>query len=380
MKKIAIFASGNGSNAENIYKFFANGSRISVPLIIYDRPDAGIAERMKNYPDVQTLYVPAEVWKENPAAILDILGKEDIDLVALAGFLRFIPREITEAYAGRMLNIHPSLLPAYGGPGMYGHKVHKAVIAAGETKSGVTVHYVSEVIDGGDILMSREVEIEPGETPESLEEKIHAVEYDLYPRAIVAALQKLDSEKAGTANASQITDDSEPAAIAEEAVVITEDVPQNPPSIPGVTPPPSPAEEWAETLGINYDEEKFRSAAGSHSMQPEDAVNPQSNPASQWQGVPQQPRQAPGAPEQPGQPTDKMPPTYLVWAVVMTVLCCLPAGIVAIIFSCQVSSKFYAGDLAGAIHASERAQIWIIVSFVLGIMTNTLYLPLMLLF
>lgn len=350
MKKIAILASGSGTNAENIYKFFANGNRVRVPLVIYDRAKAGVAERMAAYPDVKTLYFPKSAWVENPSEILDVLKAEGIDMVVLAGFLRFVPKELTEAYAGRMLNIHPSLIPAHCGPGMYGEKVHESVIAAGDKKSGVTVHYVSDVVDGGEILMQEEVEVEEGETPESLAQKIHKVEYSLYPRAIVAALSRLGSA-------------------AETGAV--------PPAIPGMTPPPlaSPAEEWAETLGVNYDPEKAFPAAKPNDA---DSSAEEASESAAVQGAEQVPTAAEGYPRR--QDGEKMPPTYLVWAVVMTVLCCLPAGIVAIIFACQVSSKFYAGDYAGALLASERAQIWIIVSFVLGVMANTLYLPLMMLF
>ncbi|MDE6272548.1 MAG: CD225/dispanin family protein [Muribaculaceae bacterium] len=365
MKKIAIFASGNGSNAENIYQFFSNGNRVRVPLVIYDRINAGVADRMAKYPDVKTVYIPKSTWQENPQEIIDLLRHEEIDLIVMAGFLRFAPKELTEAFAGRMLNIHPSLIPAHCGPGMYGDKVHQAVIAAGDAKSGVTVHYVSDIIDGGEILMQEEVEVAEGETAESLAQKIHEVEYSLYPRAIVAALARLDSQEL------------------------------NPPAIPGVTPPPtpSPAEEWAETLGVSYNPEKICQTDNSaENLQNtlESNQNPeqfQSQLQSQLQN-PQQPGIPAGSrthyPTEPGQSSgqleEKMPSTYLVWSVVMTLLCCLPAGVVAIIYSCQVSSKFYAGDFAGAMRASERAQIWIIISFVLGVMVNTLYFPLMMLF
>ncbi|MDE6812019.1 MAG: CD225/dispanin family protein [Muribaculaceae bacterium] len=347
MKKIAIFASGSGTNAENIYKFFANGNRVSVPLVIYDRSGAGVAERMAKYPGVETLHIPGRVWKEHPEEILDLLKKEDIDLVVLAGFLRFVPNLLTEAYSGRMLNIHPSLLPAYGGAGMYGDKVHEAVIAAGERRSGVTVHYVSDRMDEGEILMQEEVEVTPEDTPESLAHKIHQIEYSLYPRAIVAALSGMREE--------------------------------NPPVIKGVTPPPmpTPAEEWAETLGVEYDPEKVAIQEGPAAGDTELVGGAGSG------------EEYPGATggfgghdysAEKGKEEEKMPPTYLVWAVVMTVLCCLPAGIAAIVFACQVSNRFYAGDVEGARRASRNAEIWIIVSFVLGVMANTLYLPLMLLF
>lgn len=377
MKKIAILASGSGTNAENIYNFFANGNRVRVPLVIYDRKSAGVAQRMEKYPDVNIQYIPGSVWKENPSQIVDLLRQQEIDLVVLAGFLRFVPDELTEAFAGRMLNIHPSLIPAHCGPGMYGDKVHRSVIEAGDKKSGVTVHYVSNVVDGGEILMQEEVDVAENETPESLAQKIHAIEYKLYPRAIVAALNRLSTpppmlpaDEEGLGKPEEATPEE---VIATEEVITTEiPEPLSPPAIPGVTPPPSPAEEWARTLGMNFDEEKINSVnTADHGIQNGNDAGSAVPPAAGATG---------NTFPQPGDENRKMPPTYLVWSVIMTLLCCLPAGVVAIIFACQVSSKFYAGDMEGAEKASERAQIWIIVSFVLGVMANTLYLPLMMLF
>ena len=369
MKKIAILASGSGTNAENIYKFFSNGNRVRVPLVIYDRAKAGVAERMAKYPDVATAYFPKSGWNEHPEEILDILQNEDIDLVVLAGFLRFVPKELTEAYAGRMLNIHPALIPAHCGPGMYGDKVHQAVIAAGDNKSGVTVHYVSDVMDGGEILMQEEVDVAEDETPESLARKIHAVEYSLYPRAIVAALSRLDAETRQSASGI------------DPAGTTSASRPETPPTIKRVTPPPTPtpAEEWADALGVAFDPDKVEMAMHQDNpAHPAPAINiPDQGTHPARPGNFNQGFNAGGVNHDNN---EKMPPTYLVWSVVMTVLCCLPAGIAAIIFSCQVSSKFFAGDYAGAVKASQRAEIWIIVSFVLGVLANTLYLPLTLLF
>ncbi|MDE6246975.1 MAG: phosphoribosylglycinamide formyltransferase [Muribaculaceae bacterium] len=347
MKNLAILASGSGTNAENIYNFFSRGNRVRVSLIIYDRASAGVAPRMQAY-GVETVYVPKSVWLEHPEEIIDILRAHEIDLVVLAGFLRVIPPQITAAYPDRIINIHPSLLPAYGGMGMFGHKVHEAVIAAGETKSGVTVHYVSDEVDGGEILMQEEVEITPEDTPATLEEKIHSVEYSLFPRAIVAALRKLDDRP-----------------VEHPATGTT-----------GATPPPipTPAEEWAETLGVKYDESKIMPPPmpGTSDTPVNDAVEDTAATAMVSSQMVQHHNKA-----QDDMPA--MPSTYLVWSVIMTVLCCLPAGIVAIIFSTQVSSKYYAGDIEGAKKASDRAQIWIIVAFVIGVLFNTLYLPLALL-
>ncbi|MDE5552590.1 MAG: CD225/dispanin family protein, partial [Muribaculaceae bacterium] len=354
MKNIAIFASGSGTNAENIYRFFDRGNRIAVSLVIYDRKDAGVAERMRQY-GVETVYIPGSVWRERPQEILNLLMLKNIDLVVLAGFLRMVPDVITSAYAGRILNIHPSLLPAYGGKGMYGHHVHQAVIANRETKSGVTVHYVTPECDGGEILMQQEVSITPDDTPETLEAKIHPVEYDIYPRAIVAALSRLD-------NAPAIPTSQQPGGNAPSPDAPTVSVQAD-----ATTPPPVPrsgrtaAEEWADALHIQYTPGQQPPAYHS---------NPELPPAPA--GAPNQPAgsryTAPGV-----NPAD-MPPTNLVWAVIVTVLCCTIPGIVAIIMSSKVSSRYYAGDIEGAKRASTAVEWWVIISFILGILSATLYL------
>ena len=357
MKKIAIFASGTGSNAENIARFFSNGNRVKVDLLIYDRRDAPVAEKMRAL-DVETLFLPAEVWTGRPDEIVTILEQRGIDLVVLAGFLRHVPKPLTRAFTGRMINIHPSLLPAYSGKGMYGHKVHEAVVAAGETRSGASVHYVTDRLDEGEILMQEVVEVTPDDTPATLEAKVHETEYSLYPRAIVAALAKIDTADSGTATTTGAEEPDRPVAA------------------------PAPGEEWAEALGVSYDPAKLPPAypgavpppvPGGGAPVPPDAATRQPAADSRAGSYSDVLRR------NYGEEVPKMPPTCLVWAVVSTVCCCLPAGIVAIIFSSQVSSKYYAGDLEGATRASERAQIWIIVSFVLGVLANTLYLPIALL-
>lgn len=352
MKKLAILASGEGTNAENIFRFFANGNRVKVELVIYDRRDAPVAARMRAL-GADTLYLPAEVWTSRPGEIVDLLRQREIDLVVLAGFLRILPAEVTSAFSGRILNIHPSLLPAYGGAGMYGGRVHKAVIDAGERKSGATVHLVDETIDGGRIIMQEEVYVHPDDTPESLSRRVREAEFRLYPQAIVSHLRTLD------------------APVVSEADPLEDQASSIPPA-----PPTSPGQAWAETLGVAYDPTKLPPSYPGAVPPPIPATDPSSVAAAK--------AFAPSAAAMPQSPADqtegKMPPSYLVWAVVMTVFCCLPAGVVAIIFASQVSSRFYAGDIDGARRASDRAQIWIIVSFVLGVLVNTLYLPVALLF
>ncbi|MDE7080456.1 MAG: phosphoribosylglycinamide formyltransferase [Muribaculaceae bacterium] len=377
MKKIAILCSGNGTNAEHIYDYFAHGNRVKVELVIYDRPDAPVAERMRAR-DVDTLFLPPEVWTDRPDEIVTLLMQRGIDLVVLAGFLRHVPETITRAFTGRMLNIHPSLLPAYSGKGMYGRRVHEAVIAAGDTRTGATVHYVTDRLDAGEILMQEEVEVSPDDTAESLEQKVHQVEYSLYPRAIMAALGRLDNITAAPQPAGQF-----PAPPAPPAPPASPAEPGQAPGQQAQAESPSaqpresltPGEEWADTLGVAYDPTK---------LPPEyPGAVPPPIPGGHAKEAPSHQASHPvpaGAAASGPQPDAPMPPAYLVWAVIMTVLCCLPAGVVAIIYSTQVSSKYYAGDMEGARRCSERAQIWIIVSFVIGVLVQSLYLPVALLF
>lgn len=343
MHKIAILASGNGSNAENIVRRFHDGNAIRTVVVVSDHADAGVHERMHNL-GVETITLPAEVWKTRPAEVIDLLESHGVEMVVLAGFMRKVHPAIVEMYDGRMLNLHPSLLPAYGGKGMYGHHVHEAVIAAGEKRSGATVHYVTDIMDGGEILMQGEVEVTPDDTPATLEAKVHEVEFDIYPRAIVKAFDRLDRE---AAKATEHTENIEKKATASP------------------TPPPTPHgtqnEQWAEVLKVDYDaEEAARRATNAETRA--SISGPSNTPA---------PRQRP-----PQYHSEPMPPTYLLWAVVMTVFCCLIPGIIAIIYSSQVSSKYLAGDIEGARRASRRAEGWIIASFVLGVLSATLYLPL----
>lgn len=190
MTRIAIFASGSGTNAENLARKFQNNDRISISLILTNRKNAGVIDRVKDY-DIPVLYIPNSTWDNSPAKIPEILKEYDIDLIVLAGFMHFIAPPIVAAFKNRILNIHPSLLPAYGGKGMWGHHVHEAVIKAREAKSGVTVHYVTEEIDGGEIILQKSIDVLPDDTPETLENRIHLLEYELYPEAVLKAVENI---------------------------------------------------------------------------------------------------------------------------------------------------------------------------------------------
>jgi phosphoribosylglycinamide formyltransferase 1 len=185
-RRLAVFASGGGSNFQAIHEGWRTGRHPWQPvLVIANRSSAGVLERARQ------LGVPAEVYgrehwgPEAPAeALLAGLAAAQVEAVALAGFLKRVPRSLVEAYRGRMLNIHPALLPAFGGPGMYGHHVHEAVHAAGCRVSGATVHFVDEDYDRGPILLQRCVDLDPADGPDEIAARVLAVEHDLYCDAL----------------------------------------------------------------------------------------------------------------------------------------------------------------------------------------------------
>lgn len=188
MKNLVIFASGSGSNAENIIRYFAEKPGFRVKKVYCNVPDAYVLERAKKY------NVPTQVFNRaefrNPDIILRQLQEEGTDFIILAGFLWLVPACITSAYPNRIVNIHPALLPAYGGKGMYGHHVHEAVLAAGEKESGITIHYVNEHYDSGDIIFQATCPVLPDDTPDTLAARVHELEYAHFPRVIEeAALQ-----------------------------------------------------------------------------------------------------------------------------------------------------------------------------------------------
>ncbi len=187
MKNIAIFASGNGSNAEAIVRYFANNEDVCVKCVLTNKHSAGVNQRMLSL-GIPTYFFNKEEWIET-GKILEKLQNENIHFIVLAGFLAKIEHPIISMYSGRMVNIHPSLLPKYGGKGMWGHHIHEAVISAGEKQSGITIHYIDEHIDGGEILFQTSCEVLPDDTPESLANRIHTLEYKYYPKVIEQILK-----------------------------------------------------------------------------------------------------------------------------------------------------------------------------------------------
>lgn len=180
-KRLAILASGSGTNAENIAKHFASHKEVQIARVYTNRPTAGVIKR------AHRLNIPCVCFTKqhltSDKLLLD-LQNNNIDGIILAGFMQLIPSSLIQAFPDAILNIHPSLLPKYGGKGMYGEHVHKAVIDAGEKESGITVHVVNERYDEGRIVLQEKILLEPDETPESLAAKIHELEYLHYPRAI----------------------------------------------------------------------------------------------------------------------------------------------------------------------------------------------------
>ena len=186
IKRIVLFASGSGSNVENIAQYFEGDTRVEIGGVLCNNPGAGVVDRCKR------LRLPLYCFNR-PAymegkGILALLKGLEPDLIVLAGFLWKIPESTVAAFPDKIINIHPALLPRFGGKGMYGMHVHRAVIEEGEKESGITIHRVNEAYDEGSILLQEKTPIEPGDTPEALAKKIHALEYAHYPPAIASLL------------------------------------------------------------------------------------------------------------------------------------------------------------------------------------------------
>lgn len=181
--RIAILGSGNGTNAQRITEYFQQGDgRIVVDCILYNRQDAYIAQRARNL-GVICRYFPSSQFREG-TAIVDYLRERQVDCVVLAGFLLLVPQVMLDAFPGRIVNIHPALLPKYGGEGMYGSHVHEAVVANHETESGITIHVVDNRYDCGTTLFQARCTVEPTDTPDDVAQKIHLLEQKHFPVVI----------------------------------------------------------------------------------------------------------------------------------------------------------------------------------------------------
>ena len=190
MKRIAIFASGSGTNAEEIFKYFKDRDDVSVKVLLSNNPNAYALTRAKNH-GVNTQVFDRRSFYQS-REIVRTLTEQDIDLVVLAGFLWLIPENLLKAFPDRIINIHPALLPKYGGKGMYGMKVHESVIRDGEKESGITIHKVNAQYDEGEIIFQTRCEVKPDDTPDSLAQRIHGLEYAHFPKVIDDCLKNLN--------------------------------------------------------------------------------------------------------------------------------------------------------------------------------------------
>ena len=186
MTRIAILASGTGTNAQRLMEHFHLHRHAEVVLLGCDQPAAGVIQRAwdRNVP----CYLFNGIQLKNGTVLRELQGQR-VDLLVLAGFMRLIPAEMVRAFPQRIINIHPALLPKFGGKGMYGHHVHEAVIAAKDTESGITIHYVNERYDEGEHLAQFRCPVLPYDTPDSLAERIHGLEHTHYPRVVEDALR-----------------------------------------------------------------------------------------------------------------------------------------------------------------------------------------------
>lgn len=182
MKQLAVFASGSGTNAENLIRYFAASDVARVSFVLYNRADAPVRLRAARL-GVDAVYADRSRLADS-AFMLPLLRTYHVDFIVLAGFLSLVPSWLLDRYPGRVVNIHPSLLPLHGGKGMYGQHVHRAVLAAGEAESGITIHRIDAVYDRGEVLFQARCPVLPGDTPEQLAARVHALEYRYFPLVV----------------------------------------------------------------------------------------------------------------------------------------------------------------------------------------------------
>jgi len=188
MITICIFASGSGTNAEAIIGYFAGRHDVNIGLIISSREDAYVLQRAAKH-QIPSLVLNRSDFKETEN-LLEVLKAHAVDFIALAGFMWLVPSYLIREFPNKIVNIHPALLPKFGGKGMYGSHIHKAVLEAGERESGITVHYVNEEYDEGTIVARESCVVNPDDTPDSLAERIHKLEHLHFPRIIDEVIRK----------------------------------------------------------------------------------------------------------------------------------------------------------------------------------------------
>ena len=188
-KRIAIFASGSGSNAQKIMEHFKRSTDAEVALVLTNNPESYVLQRADSFEIPSHVFDRHEFYQTDD--VLDLLKNLDVDLIVLAGFLWLIPQNLIKEYAGRMINIHPSLLPNHGGKGMYGDRVHKAVMAAGDAEGGITIHYVNEHYDEGEFIYQAKYRIEKDDNLEMIKFKGQQLEHLHYPRIVEMLIKKI---------------------------------------------------------------------------------------------------------------------------------------------------------------------------------------------
>ena len=189
MTNVAIFVSGSGTNCENIIRYFKDSAQVKIRLVVSNKADAYALVRAQNQ-GVPTAVITKQDFNDREK-MTSLLKEYDIQFIVLAGFLLIVPNFLIEAYDRRMINIHPALLPKYGGKGMYGHHVHESVKAAGEKETGITVHYVDEHFDHGKIIAQYRTAISPEDRVANIEAKIHQLEQAYLPKAVESVIRSL---------------------------------------------------------------------------------------------------------------------------------------------------------------------------------------------
>lgn len=187
---IAVFVSGNGTNCENLIRYFEGSELATVVLVVSNKADAFALERARRLGVPTAVAVKADL--NNQQFMMTLLQQFSVDFIVLAGFLPLVPSFLVEAFPHRIVNIHPSLLPKYGGKGMWGHHVHEAVKAAGEQETGITIHFVSNVCDGGDIIAQFHTSLSPDDSVDEIAEKVHSLEMKHFPEVVARVLKELN--------------------------------------------------------------------------------------------------------------------------------------------------------------------------------------------
>nr|WP_307876374.1 phosphoribosylglycinamide formyltransferase [Parapedobacter lycopersici] len=188
-KRIAIFASGSGSNAQKLMEYFRYHDQAEIALVLSNNPEAYVLQRADNFEVPTHIFDRHEFFHTDE--IVQLLGKLNIDLIVLAGFLWLVPQNLLQKYPNKIINIHPALLPAYGGKGMYGDRVHQAVLDAGEAESGISIHFVNENFDEGEVIYQARFRIEPEDSLEVIKFKGQQLEHQHYPKVVENLLKKM---------------------------------------------------------------------------------------------------------------------------------------------------------------------------------------------